>query len=159
MRTPNLYFPYRLWHKLGAFLLADCSLETMAMALFSTSVSASKRKLLVHRLILPTATDYATRSSAFVALSPAFIERCHAACESEQVHLLDIHTHPWSERVRFSSIDDREALDTKIPYMEQYLPKSESAFLVMGQETTIVEARLWDKNSQRLLPIPQIHLV
>ena len=71
-------------------------------------------------------------------------------------HLLDIHTHPWSEKVSFSSIDDMEANNTKIPYLKHYVEGIKISFIVLGKSSDIAQARVWDIQSDKLVSIQKI---
>lgn len=145
--------------KLCDYLLQNRELESMAMGFYKTSNCSSILKLLVREVILPKPSDYFQQSRALVSLSPEFMESCFQHCEKHSYHLLDIHTHPWSQQVSFSGIDDREALKKKIPYHEKYLPNIALGFLLVGNTPTSVRARVWDKTSGQLFDIPKIILI
>lgn len=141
---------------LSKHLFETKAAEAMAMAFFRISHCSDKTKLLVKEILIPTKGDYLDRSAGHVSLQPEFMEQCFQYCEDHCCHLLDIHTHPWSETVTFSGIDDQEALDKKVPYMERYVADTKIAFMVFGLNPFIIKARIWDKETRELQPITRI---
>jgi hypothetical protein len=115
--------------------------------------------MLVQAIRIPKDSDYESRSSGFVSLKPEFMESNHRMCEHHNLNLLDIHTHPWSEQVNFSPIDDREALDTKIPYLIKYVPGVTIAFIVFGKSFEHASARYWDNTEKELSPIENLIII
>ncbi|RKX28596.1 MAG: hypothetical protein DRP46_08405 [Candidatus Zixiibacteriota bacterium] len=144
---------------LNEHLYKNRNLESGAMAFFNKSEGNNKVKLLISKLKIPKENDFLARSSSAISFKPEFTESCHSLCESEYLHLLDIHTHPWSNSVEFSPIDDREAIKTKIPYLEQYVPNTAIAFIVFGNDINIASARYWDLESKEMTPISNIIVI
>ena len=144
---------------LNEHLYKNRNLESGAIAFFNKSEGDNKVKLLISKLRIPKEDDYLDRTPSAISLKPEFVELCHSLCESENLHLLDIHTHPWSSSVEFSPIDDREAIKTKIPYLEKYVPNTAIAFIVFGNDISIASARYWDLNSKEMIPISDITVI
>lgn len=155
----QIIFRERDWQELESYLTKRNDVESGTYAVFKTSVSNSTIKLLVNHVIIPENRDYFKRSPASVAFTPDFTERAFQQCETTRGHLLDIHTHPWSTDVNFSSVDNREAEYTKVPYMRKYLPEIIIAFIVFGESPAIVRARFWDKTQNRLSEIDRIVVI
>lgn len=155
----QIIFRERDWQELKCYLTKRNDVESGAYAVFRTSVSNSTIKLLVNNVIIPADKDYLKRSPASVAFTPDFTERTFEQCETTRGHLLDIHTHPWSNEVNFSSVDNHEAEHTKIPYMRRYLPETMIAFIVFGTSPAIAKARYWDKTQNRLSEIDRIVVI
>lgn len=141
---------------LSRHLFETRTVESMAMAFFRISHCSDKTKLLVKEIRIPKEEDYLDRSAGHVSLRPEFMERCFQYCEDHGCHLLDIHTHPWSEKVSFSWIDDQEALEKKVPYIKRYVVDTQIAFMVFGLNSCIVKARIWDREKGELQPITRI---
>lgn len=152
----NLVIKGSAYRALCSHLFESNVLETMAMAFFRISCCSNKTKLLVKEILLPKKDDYLDQSGGHVSLAAEFMERCFEYCEAHQCHLVDIHTHPWSKKVAFSGIDDREALGKKIPYMEKYVADAQIAFIVFGLDSTIAKARIWDKERRELQAVRRI---
>ena len=155
----QIIFRERDWQELESYLTKRNDVESGAYAVFKTSMSNSTKKLLVNHVIIPADKDYLKRSSASVAFTPDFTERAFQQCETTRGHLLDIHTHPWSGEVSFSSVDNHEAEHTKVPYMRKYLPEIMIAFIVFGKSPAIVRARFWDKTQNKLSEIDRIVVI
>jgi len=147
------------WQELTKYLLNGQDEESGVYAVFKTSVGDDLRKFLVTQIMIPNDVDYLGRTSVRVAFTPEFTEKAFQQCEKAGGHLLDIHTHPWSTDVEFSSIDDREAEHTKVPYLTKYLPETMIGFVVFGSSDTIVRARFWDKTANRLVDIDRIMVI
>jgi hypothetical protein len=141
---------------LSSHLFGTKDLETMAMGFFRISCCSNKTKLLVKEILLPKKEDYLDQSGGHVSLRAEFMERCFVYCETHFCHLVDIHTHPWSKKVAFSGIDDREAIGKKIPHIEKYVADTQIAFIVFGLNSTIAKARIWDKKRRELRAVRRI---
>ena len=155
-QTVQIIFKESDWGKLTRYLSRNPDLESGAYAIFKTSTNPGTVRFLVNRIVIPGDCDYHKRSGATVAFTAGFTEVAFQACEKINGHLLDIHTHPWSEQVQFSGIDDHEAKRTKAPYMAKYLPGMMIAFIVFGMSTSIVRARFWDNGRSCLQSISRI---
>lgn len=123
-------------------LYEETDMESMAIGFYNYSGSTNKIRILVNAILTPQPSDYFDQASGRVSLRPEFMESCFRLCEERQSHLMDIHTHPWSKDVKFSPIDDSEGLNVKIPYMRQYVPKTEIGFMVFGNTPDQIQARI-----------------
>ena len=155
----HIVFKYKNWHKLTSYLFKDADNETAAYGLYKESTANSSQKLLVNEIIFPHNSDYLKRSSSMVAFEPKFTTDALQYCLNHNFHLLDIHTHPWAKKVNFSSIDDRAAINTKIPYLKRYVGGVKICFIVFGKSPDVVQARFWDKYSDKLISIPKIVII
>ncbi|MEZ5357188.1 MAG: hypothetical protein R3F48_00065 [Candidatus Zixiibacteriota bacterium] len=155
----QIVFRKRDWENLTNYLLKNRSLETGAYALYRISQGIEFYKVLVEEVIIPEKLDFYRRSSHAVAFTPEFTEKTIQACEKRLCSLLDIHTHPWSKEVNFSTIDDTEALNTKIPYFHKFVNETGLAFIVFGENSRIVKARFWGGEKKELINIDRIRLI
>lgn len=142
-----------------AHLHETLELESMVIAFFRYSESPNRLKLLVSEVRIPKDSDYLRRTPTFVSLTPEFLEECFQHCEANRCHFLDIHTHPWSTKPNFSSIDDGAARNTKIPYLREYVPGTEVAFALFGNTPEAVRARLWDSKIEKYRSIDKLVIV
>ena len=99
-RTVQIIFKESDWEKLSQYLLKKPDIESGTYAIFKTSANTSKIKFLVNKIIIPRDRDYHKRSATAVAFTSGFTESAFQACEKINGHLLDIHTHPWSDQVK-----------------------------------------------------------
>lgn len=155
----QIYFRNSDWERLTAHLSRNPELESGAYAVFKKSSNPSTIRFLVNRIMIPDDSHYYKRTPGAVAFTASFTEGAFQLCEQSRGHLLDIHTHPWSEQVQFSGIDDHEAERTKIPYMAKYLPDTKIAFIVIGKTSNIVRARYWEKGRRCLHSISRIVVI
>ncbi len=149
----------RDWDMLEYYLSKRNDVESGVYTIFKTSICNDSVKFLITQIMIPQDKDYYKRSSASVAFTPEFTEKAFQLCEETNGHFLDIHTHPWASKVDFSPIDDNEAKKTKIPYMDEYLPKTKIAFIVFGKTSICAKARYWDKSAKRLSDIDRIVVI
>lgn len=152
----SLVFTRAAFDNLISYLHNTLEMESMAIGLFKFSDSSKALKILVNQVIIPEEKDYLERTPSRVSLRPEFLEGCFQKCEENRLHLLDIHTHPWSANPEFSPIDDHEAAITKVPYLSQYLPDVRIAFLLFGKSESHPRTRLWNRASQEFDPIHRI---
>jgi hypothetical protein len=131
----------------------------MAVGLYRLSASDQRVKLLVRDVIVPSDSDYLERSGCYVSLQPEFLEGCFRVSEDCRCSIVDIHTHPGSEVPSFSPVDDSEARDVKMPYMRQYVPEVDIAYMVFGCGPEAVQARIWDDNSRSWSLMPKILVI
>ena len=155
----QIVFQRKDWLELCSYLSQRNDVETAAYAVFKISSHEGALKLLVTKVLVPNEKDYHCRTSIRVAFKAEFTERVFQFCEGSNGHLLDIHTHPFSEYPDFSAIDDTEAGRTKVPYMAQYLPNMRIAFIVLGKTMVKGKARYWDIENSKLADIDRIAIV
>jgi len=141
------------------YLFARNDIESGALAFYNSSELGTAVKLLIKAVEIPTEADYLRRSATEVSFTPEFAEKCHCTCEQNQWSIMDIHTHPMSTRLEFSAIDDAEALDTKIPYLKQYVKGTRIAFLVFGSIPKLVQGRFWSGEEATLDPISRLLVI
>lgn len=152
----TLVFRKRHFDQLTSHLYRDRSREAMALGYYRLASGDNAQRLLVQNVELPVGNDYHTKTPSRVSLSAPFLERGFKRCESEGVHLLDIHTHPWAEGVGFSSIDDSEARCVKGPYLKQHVPGVNITYLLFGSNPTDARVRIWNHELNDFQPVPLI---
>ena len=157
MRT-EIVFRKKDWLTLTNYLSLDKINESGAIAFCKISTAKNFKRFLVNRIVLPEKKHYKKRSAGFIGFDPEFMEQCFKNCENSSFHLIDIHTHPFSNNVHFSSIDDREDGKIKGPYMDKYVPSVELLFMVHGSDLEDIDARIWDKNTHSLRSINLIKI-
>lgn len=155
----QIIFREKDWRRLTDYLLERKDVESGAYGVFKISSCNDCIKFLVREILIPGDKDYYRRTAAAVAISPEFTEAVFKRCEIGRCNFLDIHTHPWSSQVEFSGIDDREAAQVKIPYLNRYLPKTEIAFIVLGESPQIARARYYDQLNKRITDIDRISVI
>jgi len=141
------------WKFLSEYLSQDKINETAIFGFAKISRSDNLFRFLVRDFLTPTNNDYQKRTGGFVSLKPEFVDLCYNICEENNLHLIDIHTHPFSNDVHFSPIDDKEDSQVKGPHMEKEVPGIEQVFMVHGANPEDLDARMWDRNSHSLKPI------
>ena len=152
----QIIFKQQDWDKLNKSLYETNELESGLYGFYKESTTASSHKILVNDILIPKIGDYHRRTASYVAFKTEFTVQALRHCMKNRCHLLDIHTHPWSTEVNFSSIDDNEAIHTKIPYLKQYVKNVKISFIVLGKNSQIAKARMWEAHPDRLESIYKI---
>ena len=155
----QIVFREKDWLKLTGFLVEDKINESGAIAFCKVLTSNRLKRFLVNKVIKPWSTDYRTRTPGFVGFGPEFMEQCFQYCEQNGLHLIDIHTHPFSHDVHFSAIDDREDSGVKGPHISEYVPGVELLFMVHGLNPEDLDARMWNKDNNSLEAINLIKIL
>ncbi len=155
----QIIFKQQDWDVLKKSLYETRELESALYGFYKESTTDSSHKILVNDILIPTRSDYHKRERSYVAFKSDFTIQALKYCMDNNCHLLDIHTHPWSSDVNFSSIDDNEAKRTKIPYLKQYVKNVKISFIVLGKNSQIAKARMWATKSDKLQSIHKIVIV
>ncbi len=155
----QIIFKQQDWDILNKSLYETNKLESGLYGFYKESTTASSHKILVNDILIPKISDYHKRHASYVAFKSDFTIQALQYCMKNNCHLLDLHTHPWSSDVNFSSIDDNEAIHTKIPYLKQHVKGVKISFIVLGKNSQIAKARMWETESDRLQSIYKIVIV
>ncbi len=158
MKT-EIIFTHNDWDYSKSKLTSDGDDES-AMILFCREVkTANLRRYLVVDAMTPEIDDLPVRNPGYVKLAPEFMEKCFQKCETEGLHLIDCHTHPFTDQPTFSSIDDDQDAGVKGPYFDTYLSEIELLFIVCGRNPDRLDARMWDKQSHSLKQIDLVKII
>src|SRR5574341_886342 len=115
------------WRQLSNYFTSRTDVESGVYATYKISSYYNSRRFLVNEIIIPQEKDYLRRSPAGVSFTPEFTEKAFQLCEKTNANLLDIHNQHWADSVHFRHIDDREAKNTKVPYMTKYVKNTNIA--------------------------------
>lgn len=141
-------------------ILAPGGDNESSIVLFVKEVKSSNlRRYLVVDAYTPNESDLPIRNAGYVKLGPEFMETCFQKCENEALHMIDAHSHPFSDQPSFSGIDDHEDSKVKGPYFDNYLPKTELLFIVCGKNPDRLDARMWDKETHSLTQIDLVKII
>jgi len=156
----EIIFLSKEWNQLKEFLWQDRVNESGALALCKLSSSANHRRLIVTKLLIPTPDDYERNGPGYVGFNPEFQERAFTECVKTQSHLLDIHTHPFaSSQVHFSGYDDSQQSTVMGTYISKWFSSLEVGFLVFGVGEWNVEARMWNRCTERAEDVDAVKIL
>lgn len=158
MKKTEIIFREKHWKELINYFSKDKLNESGAIAFCSLVNLNTLRRFLVNDLLFPNKNSYRRRSPGFVGFSPNFMEYCFQRCEKDNLHLIDIHTHPFSNSVSFSPIDDIEDSQRKGPYMNAYVPGVELLFMVHGANLADIDSRIWSRETKTLEAVDLIKI-
>lgn len=119
---------------------------------------ADKDIRLLVREFLPAGRDaLAAQSGVRVRPCREFTRQAWQRCRGETSVLLDVHSHPFSDRgVTFSGIDDR-ADQEAFPMAVRYLGPGPHASMVFGQRS--VDARWYDAKTSKVRAVSEIRVL
>lgn len=141
---PEIRFPHGLLDFLRRSLLADTREEHFALLLARRAVSPSgKVVFVVSEAQLPGEGDIESAARFHVRPSRSFIASVLAEVQNrhEVDCIVDVHTHPFSDRGVFSGIDDEDERNFCRCLAEEVDGGISYASVVLGTETC--SARLW----------------
>lgn len=158
MKT-EIVFLNKNWGELTTYMSLDTVNESGAVALAKVVKNGQLLRLLVRELVIPTDADYLERSPDQISFTPEFMESNFQRCEANGLHLVNIHSHPFSKRGSFSFIDKREGSNTKGPYVQKWVPNTEQAFMVVGSDPERLDACFWSLSEHRLMPVVVVKIM
>jgi len=159
MMKTEIVFLRKHWSELVGYISLDSENESRVVALARLVKSDQLLRFLVCELVIPKDADYMERSPVGISMTPEFMESNFQRCEEKGLHLVNIHNHPFSERGRFSSVDDTEDRNTKAPYVEKWVPNTEQAFMVLGRDPEELDARFWSLHSRELVSVALVKII
>lgn len=132
--------------------------EQLAFLLASRNRSVQRQRLLVREMLPAGSGDLVRQGPAGIAPSSDFVLQALNRCRNESLHLIEVHSHPFSHGpgTTFSGIDwanDRG----KMPSISTLLEDFMHATMVMGQDS--LDAHFYDRATRDILPIPQVVIV
>lgn len=141
------------WKILDQFLPREDGHENACVLLCGVTKTPSLLRFIVKYVAIPEEPDFLRRGPAIVSLSDDFMRRVLRDCIEKQLHLVRVHTHPFSTRPSFSSIDDRADIEGWFPYVARKIAGIEHASVIFGQNLTQPEGRVWDREHDRARPL------
>lgn len=153
----ELRIPRPVWEELRAALFARRDVETKAFLLART-LQARKHTALLAREVIPVPEEaYEVRTAASIVVRREFVHRLLQRCAVEGLALVEAHTHPWAERVRFSGIDIRSNAK-KFRVTERIGGAFRHAALVFGGDESF-QGVMWDRKARREVPVERIKII
>ena len=107
MKPGEIKITAHQWQQLESALLSRTDVETKAFVFAQSVQLDSRTQFLVREVVEVPADAYESRSAAQVVIREEYVARMLQHSYRHGLSLVDVHTHPWSERPTFSSIDDR----------------------------------------------------
>ncbi len=161
---PDIVMTASCWHELRTHLLRpvtgkqSSSDEQLAFMLASANCSPSRRRLLVHELVKAGPDDLLVQGPAAIKPRPEFVMRALNRCLNENLHLIEMHSHPFSygEGTTFSGID-WHADEGKMPGLAALVPNMMHVTMVMGRDS--LDAHYYDRDMKKIRPVKQITIV
>jgi len=155
----------QMWHDLRTHLLRPVQRlngwgpdEQLAFLLASSNCSPQGRRLLVREMLAATPADLVYQGPAGIAPRSAFVLHALNRCRNESLHLVEVHSHPFSSGpgTTFSGIDwanDRG----KMPGVAALVPHMFHTTMVVGRDS--LDAHFYEQTSRQILPVSRLVVV
>ncbi len=145
-KSVSIKFSRPAFDMLKQELLKDEVNEQFAFGLFSQAKTADGTTLIVNSVFLPDKKDLSEQSGGGVAPTKNFQATVYMIAQQKNQGILDIHTHPFSDIPRFSSIDHSISI-RNAKYICEKLPSPIThAMVVFNSDATAHDAAIYDRH-------------
>ncbi len=132
--------------------------EQLAFLLASRNRVQQRQRLLVREMLAAGPHDLVRQGPAGIAPHPEFVLQALNRCRDESLHLIEVHSHPFSQgpATTFSGIDwanDRGKMASISTLLDDFI----HATMVVGQDS--LDAHFFDRTTRNILPISQVVIV
>src|SRR5581483_646793 len=152
----DVVVPAHLWEALQEHLFRPDRLEQHAFLFAGHAATPWGTRLLVRELWATPPEALEQQSGGFLRLRKAYHQRALRHSRASGLSQLEVHAHPFGERVAFSSIDTANDR-CKFPYVAQRLPQIRHATLVLAPSGAVM-ARTWDPAVGAIVPVRELLL-
>jgi ThiF family len=162
--APDIVMTASFWRELSTHLLRPLknnefsSDEQLAFILASSNNGAQRLRLLAREMLKAGPEDLVEQGPAAIKPRPEFVMHALNRCRNESLHLIEVHSHPFSygEGTTFSGIDWRND-EGKMPGLANLLPEMMHVTMVMGRDS--LDAHYYDRATKSILPVEQVVVV
>ena len=131
--------------------------EHFGFALASVSSSPDSCNLLIREFVAADRSCLLDQSGASVRPNPSFAGYIWTVAKESNSSLINIHTHPFSDKnVTFSGIDDRSEQESS-PMEVKYLGPGPHASIVLGRNS--IDARWYNAKTQQVEPVTEVKIL
>lgn len=149
----TIIFPENLLTEMKEHLLQNDK-EQLASILCGISTTENEIKLLCREIIKAGPKDLEYNSAVRVRAKKEYRKRLLTRCLEENLHLIDCHSHPFSDgNVNFSGIDDGNDLEN-LTYISAKIPGIHCGSMVVGRNS--FKARIYNRQNRTLQPVNEI---
>lgn len=132
--------------------------EQLAFLLASSNRGAQRQRLLVREMLAAGSNDLVYQGPTAIAPRSEFVLQALNRCRNESMHLIEVHSHPFSRGpgTTFSGIDwanDRGKMPSIATLLEDFIHTT----MVVGQDS--LDAHFYDRTTRQILPITQVVVV
>jgi len=146
------------WDRLRDELLRRRDVETKVFMLGPFIEGPTDGGAFIVREVVPVPEEaYERRTATGVVVRPEFVHGLLVRCAREGLSLLEAHTHPWAQGVRFSSID-RASDPRKFRATQSLSPPFRHGTMVFGGDLSF-EGCLWDYRRQAVVAIERLKVI
>lgn len=165
MTNVDIMITNTMWQALHSYLLHPATKsrrssldEQLAFLLASSNRSTQRQRLLVREMLPAGSGDLVRQGPAGIAPRPEFVLHALNRCRKESLHLIEVHSHPFSHGpgTTFSGIDWTND-QGKMPGIATLLEDFIHATMVMGQDS--LDAHYYDRTTRHILPVTQVVIV
>ncbi len=133
--------------------------ESFAYALCSKAQGPECDIYICNRLIIPDADDLRNQSCSSIEPSQECQAIAYGLAYELRLFVVDIHTHPFSKKARFSAIDDHHGTQNAKYITENFPDGSTMGMLVLGKGFDNFQARIWDSEKNCFEPANRLEVL
>ena len=130
--------------------------ETQVLSLFSLATSRTGNIFIANMHLLPDKNELQNQSSASVEPTRKFQAIAYGLAYETRKSVGDQHNHPFTDRPRFSSIDDHHGRKNAL-YLSEYLPDSATMIMIVfGDGLKHFQAQVWNRQEGCFEPVERL---
>ncbi len=133
--------------------------ETQVFSLFSLATSRRCNIFIANMHLLPDKNELKNQSSASVEPTRKFQAIAYGLAYETRKSVGDQHNHPFTDKPRFSSIDDHHGRKNAL-YLSEYLPDSATMIMVVfGEGLKHFQAQVWNRQEGCFEPVERLEVL
>lgn len=133
--------------------------ESQMFTLFSRAASSECEIFVAHTQILPDSKDLRNQSSVSVEPSKEVQAIVYGLASEMGKSVGDEHTHPFTEKPSFSSIDEFHGEKNALYLCDHLRKPATMAMVVFGRGLKCFEARVWNRRKSRFETVDRLEIL
>jgi molybdopterin/thiamine biosynthesis adenylyltransferase len=158
-KSVSLRFSGRANEVLRRELTKDSKNEQIAFALLNQVKTSDHTVLIVQDIFFPDEQDLSEQSGISIVPTHNCQATVYLIAEQRKQTILDIHTHPFQDVPRFSSIDHRESVKNAQYICRRFAYPVTHAMVVLNREATAYDGVIYDRSLEAYRQIDSIEIL
>jgi molybdopterin/thiamine biosynthesis adenylyltransferase len=133
--------------------------ESQAFALFSHAICRRCNLFVCNTHVLPDKNELRNQSAVSIEPSRQLQALAYGLAYETGKSAGDEHNHPFTDKPRFSSVDDYHGHKNAL-YLSEHLPEPATMIMVVfGHELNHFQARVWNRKKSRWEPVNRLEIL
>ena len=133
--------------------------ESFIYGLYSKARGPESDIYICKQLILPEGNDLENQSPVSIEPGREYQTVSYGLAYDMGLSIIDAHTHPFSNRARFSATDDHHGIRNAEYISENFPDDTVMGMIVLGKGFDNFEARVWNRNKARFEPVNRLEIL